>query len=255
MEDLVMVLVLSLLLLFCILVLIFYCHDRRTRRRRHCRYLPPSHLPPLLPAPPSPWQPSYHGQPGPRRHPRGPRSQPNPSTQPSSPCGGATSGGATSGRLLRLFHYTTPGGLVSIARDRVVRAGRGIRGWGVYLTSLDPSTFTREQLARNNYSRTWRTNLLEGRVDCFVEVQVEEWRLASCTRYREVFLHLGDLYLVEGRWRAGVTTPKAKKLQKSFKEKSEKKSKTSEKSEKSSETSENSEKSKKSEKKTSEKRR
>ena len=147
---------------------------------------------------------------------------------------------------------------MSIARDRVVRAGRGIRGWGVYLTSLDPSNFTREQLARNNYSRTWKENLLDGRVDCFVEVQVEEWRLARqarCTRYREVFLHLGDLHLVEGRWRAGVTTPKAKKLQKSFKEKSEKKSKTSEKSEKSSETSENSEKSKKSEKKTSEKRR
>ena len=80
---------------------------------------------------------------------------------------------------------------------------------------------------------------------------MEEWRLARqarCTRYREVFLHLGNLHLVEGRWRAGITTPKAKKLQKSSKEKSEKKSETSEKSEKNSETSENSE------KKTSEKR-
>ena len=107
---------------------------------------------------------------------------------------------------------------MSIARARVVRAGWGIRGRGVYLTSLDPSIFTREQLARNNYSRTWQKHLLDGRLDCFVEVQVEEWRLARCTRYREVFLHPGDLHLVEGRWRAGTTTPQAKKLQKKKKQ-------------------------------------
>lgn len=111
-------------------------------------------------------------------------------------------------KMVKVFHYTTTMGLEGITKEGVVKkSSKGFSGEGVYLTSLDPAHFTREQVAQNIYgSPTWQERLAAGNLDCWLEVQVEESRLSRCTLSREVFILLEDLQLEEGRWRAGQTT-------------------------------------------------
>jgi len=106
---------------------------------------------------------------------------------------------------VKVFHYTTTMGLEGITKEGVVRkSAKGFSGEGVYLTSLDPTLFSREQVAQNIYgSPTWQERLAAGNLDCWLEVQVEESRLSAVGR--EVFILLEDLQL-EGSWRAGQTT-------------------------------------------------
>jgi len=110
-------------------------------------------------------------------------------------------------KRVKVFHYTTTMGLEGITKEGVVRkSADGFSGEGVYLTSLNPDHFTREQVAQNIYgSPTWQERLAAGNLDCWLEVQVEESRLSRCTLSREVFILLEDLQLEEGRWRAGQT--------------------------------------------------
>merc|ERR1712129_519029 len=110
-------------------------------------------------------------------------------------------------KRVKVFHYTTTMGLEGITKEGVVRkSANGFSGEGVYLTSLDPDHFTREQVAQNIYgSPTWQERLAAGNLDCWLEVQVEESRLSRCSIDREVFILLEDLQL-EKPWRAGQTT-------------------------------------------------
>merc|ERR1719509_356947 len=110
-------------------------------------------------------------------------------------------------KRVKVFHYTTTMGLEGITKEGVVRkSADGFSGEGVYLTSLNPDHFTREQVAQNIYgSPTWQERLAAGNLDCWLEVQVEESRLSRCPLSREVFILLEDLQLEEGRWRAGQT--------------------------------------------------
>ena len=65
-------------------------------------------------------------------------------------------------KMVKVFHYTTTMGLEGITKEGVVKkSSKGFSGEGVYLTSLDPAHFTREQVARNIYgSPTWQERLL-----------------------------------------------------------------------------------------------
>merc|ERR1719509_374251 len=110
-------------------------------------------------------------------------------------------------KRVKVFHYTTTMGLEGITKEGVVRkSADGFSGEGVYLTSLNPDHFTREQVAQNTYgSPTWQERLAAGNLDCWLEVQVEESMLSRCTLGKEVFILLEDLQL-EKPWRAGQTT-------------------------------------------------
>merc|ERR1719509_629624 len=118
-------------------------------------------------------------------------------------------------KRVKVFHYTTTMGLEGITKEGVVRkSAKGFSGEGVYLTSLDPTLFSREQVAQNIYgSPTWQERLAAGNLDCWLEVQVEESRLSRCPLSREVFILLEDLQLEEGRWRAGQTPQTAQTAQ------------------------------------------
>merc|ERR1719509_334264 len=124
-------------------------------------------------------------------------------------------------KRVKVFHYTTTMGLEGITKEGVVRKSDKGLTEGVYLTSLDPTFYSREEVAQNIYGSpttmglevaqniygnpTWQERLAAGNLDCWLEVQVEESRLSRCSIGRKVFILLEDLQLEEGRWRTGQT--------------------------------------------------
>jgi len=124
-------------------------------------------------------------------------------------------------KRVKVFHYTTTMGLEGTTKEGVVRKSDKGLTEGVYLTSLDPTFYSREEVAQNIYGSpttmglevaqniygnpTWQERLATGNLDCWLEVQVEESRLSRCSIGRKVFILLEDLQLEEGRWRTGQT--------------------------------------------------
>ena len=129
---------------------------------------------------------------------------------------------------LKLYHYTRKAGLDDIIKEGapVKDKGKGKRkvkvevkvevkeptwvvrakDWegrrGVHLATMDPTAFTRGEVAKQMYPESWREKLEDGEVDFWVEVWVDRAD-EKLERSGEMFLYHGDLGLEEGGWRSG----------------------------------------------------
>ena len=77
----------------------------------------------------------------------------------------------------RLYHYTSQAGHEQIVRSGVIKQSQNftrdcVYGDGVYLTTLNPEDFSKEDLAKNNYGGGWRKRLSDGRLDYYVEIEI-----------------------------------------------------------------------------------
>ena len=118
--------------------------------------------------------------------------------------------------MVKLYHYTTKQNLDKIQRERCIYAsgGRGAQhtdmffGPGVYLTTLDPSNHSKDEIGENNWGRGGATRVHDGFLDHYIEVDIpdDDVNLAKCDDregkdkwiYRKAYLPL-DKY----EWKSG----------------------------------------------------
>ena len=113
----------------------------------------------------------------------------------------------------RLYHYTSQAGHEQIVRSGVIKQSQNftrdcVYGDGVYLTTLNPEDFSKEDLAKNNYGGGWRKRLSDGRLDYYVEIEIpfSDLKLERCRtgdEARDVYLYAGDLRLDTFSWQSG----------------------------------------------------
>ena len=113
----------------------------------------------------------------------------------------------------RLYHYTSQAGHEQIVGSGVIKQSQNftrdcVYGDGVYLTTLNPEDFSKEDLAKNNYGGGWRKRLSDGRLDYYVEIEIpfSDLKLERCRtgdEARDVYLYAGDLRLDTFSWQSG----------------------------------------------------
>lgn len=111
----------------------------------------------------------------------------------------------------RLYHYTNQESLAKIKRSKYIRQSKNferdcVYGDGVYLTSLNPKDWDKADLAKNNYGGGWKKRLEDGRLDCYVEIEIpfSNLSLERCEAGdRDVYLYQGNLDLSQFTWEAG----------------------------------------------------
>ena len=114
--------------------------------------------------------------------------------------------------MVKLYHYTTYDNLLSIKRERVIRASSSrssvrdmFHGPGVYLTRLDPGRYSKPEIGRNNWSGGGQAKVAEGKVDYYVMVEIPEtdYWLEECEDQQDKWLYTTDLCLDDYEWRSG----------------------------------------------------
>jgi len=113
----------------------------------------------------------------------------------------------------RLYHYTSQGGHDHIVKSKFIKQSQNftkdcVYGDGVYLTTLNPEDFSKKDLAKNNYGGLWEKRLSDGRLDCYVEIEIpfSDLKLERCRTQddsRDVYLYSGDLDLSLFQWQSG----------------------------------------------------
>ena len=113
----------------------------------------------------------------------------------------------------RLYHYTSQEGHDHIVKSGLIKQSQNftkdcVYGDGVYLTTLNPEDFSKKDLAKNNYGGLWEKRLSDGRLDCYVEIEIpfSDLKLERCTTSddsRDVYLYSGDLDLSQFQWQSG----------------------------------------------------
>merc|ERR1719370_2224530 len=100
--------------------------------------------------------------------------------------------------MVRLYHYTDAGSLESIKQQRLIRKSSRsqhhtdmIFGEGVYLTSMDPESYDKEELAKNNWLGGGPSRMAQGKTDhhVWIEIPENDPRQEECqARGRDVWL-------------------------------------------------------------------
>ncbi|WP_437661806.1 HYD1 signature containing ADP-ribosyltransferase family protein [Sorangium sp. So ce1182] len=104
-----------------------------------------------------------------------------------------------------LYHYSTRSNIASIASQKLIRAGDGQRGRGVYLTSKRPGYNSKEEIK----TAVRHPNIPDTSIECYVELdatKIPEGKLIDCnqgTFFYKVDPHaegldITDLYVSEG---------------------------------------------------------
>jgi len=116
----------------------------------------------------------------------------------------------------RLYHYTNQRGYENIKRSGIIRQSQNfekdcVYGDGVYLTTLNPEDFSKEDLAKNNYGGGWRRRMSDGRLDYYIEIEISysDLKLERCKTsddWRDVYLYSGDIHLDSYSWDAGLNS-------------------------------------------------
>ena len=111
----------------------------------------------------------------------------------------------------RLYHYTSAEAHDQIRAGGVIKQSQNSErdccyGDGVYLTTIDPHHFAKEDIAKNNYGGGWRARLAAGKLDYYVELEIpySDLKLQKCEADgRDVFLYSGDIVLSRFSWQSG----------------------------------------------------
>jgi HYD1 signature containing ADP-ribosyltransferase len=91
---------------------------------------------------------------------------------------------------LTLYHYTDEKAVRSIRQEGVIRMGISNRhGPGVYLTSMDPRKYTREQVAASNYHAGAAANIRRGRLDYQVELKMPQHKVQRVASHGHIYLY------------------------------------------------------------------
>ena len=108
-------------------------------------------------------------------------------------------------KMGRLYHYTNQRGYENIKKSGIIRQSQNfekdcVYGDGVYLTTLNPEDFSKEDLAKNNYGGGWRRRMSDGRLDYYIEIEISysDLKLERCKTsddWRDVYLYSGVFFL------------------------------------------------------------
>jgi len=111
----------------------------------------------------------------------------------------------------RLYHYTSQHGCDRITSSGCIKQSQNferdcVYGDGVYLTTLNPEDFGKADIAKNNYGGAWKKKMDDGRLDCYIEIDIpfSDLKLERCeAKGRDVYLYNGDLVLSKFKWQSG----------------------------------------------------
>ena len=117
----------------------------------------------------------------------------------------------------RLYHYTNQQGYDQIVRSKTIRQSQNFEkdclyGDGVYLTTMNPQEFSKEDLARNNWGGAWKKRMSAGRLDYYIEIEIpySDLSLQRCDTSdsgdRDVYLYSGHMQLDRFSWDHGENT-------------------------------------------------
>ena len=117
--------------------------------------------------------------------------------------------------MVKLFHYTTYDRLQGIKRERTIESSSVSNsatsprdmfyGAGVYLTTLDPHSHSKEEIGLNNWSNGGERRIEDGFCDYYVEIDIpeEDHRLEKIKGRQDNWLYRGDLRLDHYEWDSG----------------------------------------------------
>lgn len=102
-----------------------------------------------------------------------------------------------------LYHYTDELSLEKIIKSGFIKASTDETldcafGKGVYLTSLNPSDNDKATVAQNNYDGRWRTGIMAGKVNAYLEITIPSGdpKLRQVYGERDIYLYEGNLNLL-----------------------------------------------------------
>ena len=129
--------------------------------------------------------------------------------------------------MVRLYHYSKKQNIEQIRRTGVVRKskvhpigwihGGSIENGAAFFTKMDPYTYDKYSIARNNWANGWKEKKDEGRADAYIVVEVPETAmqlefLSDQNPTHNVVAYRGDLNLDKFFWRWGYTDMTVKLL-------------------------------------------
>jgi len=129
--------------------------------------------------------------------------------------------------MVRLYHYSKKQNIEQIRRTGVVRKskvhpigwihGGSIENGAAFFTKMDPYTYDKYSIARNNWANGWKEKKDEGRADAYIVVEVPETAmqlefLSDQNPTHNVVAYRGDLLLNKFSWRWGYTDMTVKLL-------------------------------------------
>jgi len=111
---------------------------------------------------------------------------------------------------MRVYHYTNKKGADSIMASKVIRQSTDevkdcLLGKGVYLTSLSPGTYSKEQIAQNNYGHPAKAS--QGYVDYAIQIDIPNHELKPNPDGRDIYCYPGRDLWIENYPYALVTVP------------------------------------------------
>ena len=107
------------------------------------------------------------------------------------------------------YHYTDQDSLKKIKQSRRIRKSvlsnkDAIFGEGVYLTKLDPRNANKFQIALNNYDEGWLQGLIEGKIDCYIKINIPGSRVEQAPSDRDIYVYPNaDIHLDNYNWSSG----------------------------------------------------
>lgn len=100
-----------------------------------------------------------------------------------------------------VYHYTTRRRARAIERSGYIRSSRNnvAFGPGVYATKMNPTEFSREDIARNNYDGSSDIHFLralaQGKINCAIRLRVPKGYFQPVSHKRNIWLYSDKWYL------------------------------------------------------------
>ena len=101
------------------------------------------------------------------------------------------------------YHYTTQSGAEAIGKDKVIQESTNkakdcAAGVGCYFTTMDPETYTKEEIAKDSWGDMAQEALNEGKMEWVIKVY-DLTPVICFGRRKGVFIYKGDVDLKKFR--------------------------------------------------------